>query len=80
MQGYRNRRIGNHRNQLERTDHSHLEQTLVYAAGLDAVTIIWIAERFTDEHRASLDWQNRITDERFSFFGIEIEVWRESGH
>jgi hypothetical protein len=63
-------------NQLERTDHTHLGQTLVYAAGLDAVTVIWIAERFTEEHRATLDWLNRITDENFSFFGLEIEVWR----
>lgn len=31
-------------------------QLLTYAAGLDAVTIVWIAERFTDEHRAALDW------------------------
>ena len=63
-------------NQLERTDHSHLGQTLVYAAGLDAVTVVWIAERFTEEHRASLDWLNRITEENFSFFGLEIEVWK----
>ena len=63
-------------NQLERTDHSHLGQLLTYAAGLDAVTVVWIAEGFTDEHRAALDWLNEITDERFSFFGLEIELWR----
>ncbi|MCA9644245.1 MAG: DUF4268 domain-containing protein [Myxococcales bacterium] len=63
-------------NQLERTDHSHLGQTLTYAAGLDAVTVVWIAARFTEEHRAALDWLNRITHEGFRFFGIEIEVWR----
>lgn len=63
-------------NQLEKTDHAHLGQLLTYAAGLEAVAIIWIAERFTDEHRATLDWLNEITDERFTFFGLEVELWR----
>lgn len=63
-------------NQLERTDHTHLGQLLTYAAGLNAVTIVWIAERFTDEHRATLDWLNDITDGRFNFFGLEVELWR----
>ncbi|MDF1733853.1 MAG: hypothetical protein P1U37_01120, partial [Minwuia sp.] len=63
-------------NQLERTDHTHLGQLLTYASGLEAVTIIWIAARFTEEHRSTLDWLNRITDESFRFFGIEIELWR----
>jgi hypothetical protein len=49
---------------------------LTYAAGLDAVTIIWVAGRFTEEHRAALDWLNRVTDENISFFGLEIELWR----
>jgi hypothetical protein len=59
-------------NQLERTDHGHLGQLLVYASGLKAVTIVWIASQFTDEHRATLDWLNAITDEEFQFFGLEI--------
>jgi hypothetical protein len=63
-------------NQLERTDHTHLGQLMTYAAGLDAVTIIWIAQKFTEEHRAALDWLNRITDETFNFFGIEIELFK----
>jgi hypothetical protein len=63
-------------NQLERTDHTHLGQLLTYAAGLKAVTIVWIAFRFTEEHRAALDWLNEITDDRFNFFGLEIEAWR----
>ena len=66
-------------NQLEPTDHKHLGQLLTYAAGLEAVTVVWIAERFTDEHRAALDWLNEITGERFSFFGLEIELWRIGG-
>jgi hypothetical protein len=63
-------------NQLERTDHSHLGQLLTYAAGLNAVTTVWIAERFTEEHRAALDWLNERTDEKINLFGLEIELWR----
>lgn len=63
-------------NQLERTDHTHLGQLLTYAAGLQAVTIVWIAERFTEEHRAALDWLNDKTAEGVNFFGLEIELWR----
>lgn len=63
-------------NQLERTDHLHLGQLLTYAAGLEAVTIVWVASTFTDEHRSALDWLNDITDERFRFFGLEVELWR----
>lgn len=63
-------------NQLAPTDHSHLGQLLTYAAGLHAVTIVWIADRFTDQHRAALDWLNTITAEGINFFGLEIEAWR----
>lgn len=63
-------------NQLERTDHTHLGQLITYAAGLRAVTIVWVATPFTEEHRAALDWMNDITDTRFNFFGLEVELWR----
>ena len=63
-------------NQLERTDHIHLGQLLTYAAGLQVVTIVWVAAHFTDEHRATFDWLNKITDESFRFFGLEVELWR----
>lgn len=63
-------------NQLERTDHGHLGQLITYAAGLKAVTLVWIAEQFREEHRAALDWLNEITDEGFHAFGLEIELWQ----
>ena len=63
-------------NQLERTDHNHLGQLMTYAAGLDAVSIVWIARNFTEEHRAALDWLNNKTDESVNFFGIEVELFK----
>lgn len=66
-------------NQLERTDHRHLGQLLTYASGLEAFTIIWIAECFTEEHRSTLDWLNRITGEGIRFFGVEVELWKIGG-
>lgn len=63
-------------NQLERTDHTHLGQILTYAPGLDAVTIVWVACRFREEHRAALDWLNENTNDKLRFFGLEIELWQ----
>ncbi len=63
-------------NQLARTDHTHLGQLITYAAGLRAVTIVWLAHRFSEEHRAALDWLNGITDSDVNFFGLEVELWQ----
>lgn len=63
-------------NQLEKTDHIHLGQLMTYAAGLDTVTIVWVAAKMREEHRAALDWLNDITNEAFKFFGLEVELWR----
>ena len=63
-------------NQLEKTNHAHLGQLMTYAAGLHTVAIVWIAEKFTDEHQAAMNWLNEITDTKFRFFGLEIELWR----
>ncbi len=63
-------------NQLERTDHTHLGQLITYAAGLQAVTIVWVAAKFTDEHRAALDWLNEVTAENILFFALEVELWK----
>jgi hypothetical protein len=67
-------------NQLGRTDHGHLGQILTYLAGVeDAKTIVWIAETIQPDHRAAIDWLNANTAEDFSFFAIEIELWRIGG-
>jgi Domain of unknown function (DUF4268) len=65
-------------NQLEPTDHRHLGQVLTYLAGLnrEEASIVWVATRFREEHRAAIDWLNRQTAEGYDFFGVEIEVIR----
>lgn len=61
-------------NQLERTDHGHLGQLLVYASGLEAALVVWVAPSFRDDHRRTLDWLNERTDEGVSFFGVEVGI------
>jgi len=66
-------------NQLERTDHRHLGQLMTYAAGLKAVSIVWIAASFTEEHRAALDWLNENYRREFRVFrsvGGALADWR----
>ena len=64
-------------NQFGRTDHKHLGQILSYLAGIDdAKTVVWIAEEILPEQRAAVDWLNANTAEEFSFFAIEIELWK----
>jgi hypothetical protein len=61
-------------NQLATTDHSHLGQILTYAANRKAGVIVWIAPKFRDEHRQSLEWLNDVTDENIDFFGLQLEL------
>ncbi|UOY01651.1 hypothetical protein [Blastococcus sp. PRF04-17] len=61
-------------NQLERTDHGHLGQLLAYASGLEASAVVWVAPRFRDDHRRTLDWLNERTDSGVDFFGVEVSV------
>ncbi|MCY4095752.1 MAG: DUF4268 domain-containing protein [Gammaproteobacteria bacterium] len=63
-------------NQLEKTDHRHLGQLLTYASGLAAFKVVWIAQTFSDEHSATLDWLNRVTPTEYAFFGLEIKLWQ----
>lgn len=61
-------------NQLEATDHSHLGQCLIYAAGLEASTVIWVSRSFRAEFRRAFDWLNERTDNAVQFFGVEVGV------
>ncbi len=61
-------------NQLTVSDHSHLGQSITYAAGREASIVVWVCWKLREEHRRALDWLNAHTDEDTGFFGVEIEV------
>ncbi len=61
-------------NQLTLTDHKHLGQLLTYAAGQRASVLIWIAERFQDEHRAALELLEDWSPDGTLIFGVEVRV------
>ena len=67
-------------NQLGTTNHDHLGKILTYAGALatepQGCFLVWIAERFRDEHRAAIDWLNTKTEGTTNFFGIEVELER----
>lgn len=59
-------------NMYGETDHDHIGKLFTYAAGFDAKILILIAEKFTPEHRAALDFVNNNSDVKV--FGLEIKV------
>ncbi len=63
-------------NQFGITDHDHLGKIFTYGAGKDASFIVWIAEKFREEHIKTLEWLNEKVDPEsgLSFFGIEIRL------
>lgn len=66
-------------NQLEATDHSHLGQTITYAAGREAGVVVWVAREFREEHRQALDWLNRGAVEGTEYFGVVLELLQIDG-
>ena len=64
-------------NQLEQTDHDHFGKVLTYAAVLNASTVIWIAKKFTEEHRKAVEWLNElVSEDELVLYGIELQVWK----
>lgn len=63
-------------NQLEITNHDHLGKVLVYGAGYDAKTIIWIVKDYNEEHKQAIEWLNEHSDENINLFLIKIELFK----
>jgi len=63
-------------NQFGATNHDHLGKLITYAAGVDAVAVIWLTEAVRDEHKQALEWLNRRTDADIHFFAVLVQVLR----
>lgn len=63
-------------NQLEKTNHDHLGKCITYASVLDASAVIWVASKFTEEHKKAMDWLNDHTSDEIAFYGVIIELWQ----
>ena len=63
-------------NQLVHTDHTHLGQILTYLAGLEAQTVIWVAQGFDEAHLSAIRWLNEHTVDPFAFFAVRVRVVR----
>ena len=61
-------------NQLSQSDHSHLGQSITYAAEHRARYVVWIAPSFTAEHRAAIDWLNELAPRRVQFYAVEVRA------
>lgn len=65
-------------NQLYESDIQHLISLLLYAAGLDARVIIWVAPSFRDAHLSVIRWLDEHAAEP-SFFAVRVSVVRIGG-
>ncbi|WNM63844.1 hypothetical protein [Candidatus Nitrospira neomarina] len=61
---------------LEGIDPDALGKLIMYAAGLDAKTVVCVAQGISAEIRQTLDWLNGVSRDEVTFYGAELELWR----
>lgn len=53
-----------------------LGKLIMYTAGLDAKTVVCVAQEISAEIRQTLDWLNAVSRDDVNFYGAELELWR----
>ena len=65
-------------NQLEWSDIAHLGQLVAYATGINARVAIWVAPEFRYEYAKALHRLNEWTKDEVKFYGVKVEVVKET--
>lgn len=63
-------------NRMEAADPNQLGQLIMHSSTLDAAVVIWVAPRFGDDFRRTIEWLNEHTDQKLDFFGVEMGLVR----
>jgi hypothetical protein len=63
-------------NRLEAADTNQLGQLVMHTSSLDAAVVIWVAPRFGEDYRRTIEWLNEHTDQKLDFFGVEMGLVR----
>jgi hypothetical protein len=63
-------------NRLEEADQNHLGHLIMHASTLESAVVVWVAPRFDQEVRRTLEWLNDRTDSKVDFFGVELGLVR----
>ena len=53
-----------------------LGKLMIYAAGLDAKSIVCVGQEISAEIRQTFDWFNSVSRDDVNFYGMELELWR----
>jgi uncharacterized protein DUF4268 len=63
-------------NRLEEANQNHLGHLIMHASTLESAVVVWVAPRFDQEVRRTLEWLNDRTDSKVDFFGVELGLVR----
>ena len=62
-------------NQLMGSNHDHLGKCLTYLSHHEAKYCIWICKEVRPEHKAAIDFLNRVTPPDYRFYAIELHAY-----
>lgn len=63
-------------NKIGQFDHDHLGKALTYMSYLNGKVIVWICDKYYDEHIKAINYLNEITSDEYSFYAIELQLYK----